>query len=342
MHGIKNKDGISMQLQLDINIPPYSSPIKYGDRILLIGSCFAENITQKLEQNKFDVLCNPHGIVYSPISLADSLSSYIANKAYIQDDLFFMNELWSSWEHHSRFSHTLQESALEAMNRSQEQAHEFLSSADHLIITLGTAYQHYRKDTGMPVANNHKAPSNEFEKVLLPVEEIVSSLSEAIDAITAVNPKLQVIFTVSPVRHIREGLVNNNRSKSHLISAVHTLVAEYDNAYYFPAYELVVDVLRDYRFFDEDMVHPNTLAINYVWEQFVQTCIDKNSTDIMKEVATILTAMNHRPRFPETDGHQKFLKHYRALTSELMQKHPMLHLEEELSYFDQELVEKKD
>ncbi len=319
--------------QLELHINPLPQPIRHTDKVMLMGSCFTENIGGLLSHYKFDTLVNPHGIIYSPLSVADSLSSYIANKAYVPDDLFFMNELWSSWEHHSRFSHTLQESALEAMNRSQEQAHRFISSADHLIISLGTAYQHYRNDTGMPVANNHKAPSQEFEKILLPVEEIVSALSEAIEAIREVNPKLQVILTVSPVRHIREGLVNNNRSKSRLINAVHTLVAEHDHIYYFPAYELLIDVLRDYRYYDEDWAHPNKTAVDFIWQRFMLACIDKEAIQVMEELTDILTAYQHRPRFPETEQHKKFLTAYAKKTRTLLEKCPYLNLSNEYQYF---------
>lgn len=322
-----------MNIFTDLELHHLATPIKYTSKVLSIGSCFAENIAQKLELYKFDVLCNPHGIVYSPLSVADSLMCYITNKAYVEDDLFFMNELWSSWEHHSRFSHTLQENALEAMNRSQERAHQFISSANHLIISLGTAYQHYRKDTGMPVANNHKAPSQEFEKVLLPVEEIVSSLSEAIDAIRSVNPDLQVILTVSPVRHIRDGLVNNNRSKSRLINAVHTLIAEHDNAYYFPAYELVVDVLRDYRFYTADMAHPSEQAIEFVWSRFVESCLHQDAASLLKEIEVIVSAAQHRPRFPDTDAHKKFLATNAQKVEKILSQHPYLNLDKELAHF---------
>lgn len=323
-----------MNLFIELEADCLPKPINYTDKVLSIGSCFAENIAQKLEQYKFDALCNPHGILFSPLMVAESLLAYVHNKEYTEDDLFYQNELWNSWEHHSRFSNIDKEAALQDINASVSQAHEYIKSASHLVITYGTAYQYYLQETGQPVSNNHKVPSDNFEKILLPAEEIVQSTSEAIDAIMSINPDIQIILTVSPVRHLRDGVINNNRSKARLIESVHQLCAEYDNAYYFPAYELVVDVLRDYRFYAADMAHPSEQSVDYVWQKFTQSCLHQDAFNLLKDIEVIVSAAQHRPRFPDTEAHKKFLAANAQKVGEILSQHPYLNLGKELAYFN--------
>ncbi len=323
-----------MRLQLPINIPPLPQPIRYTDKILLIGSCFTEHISGRLSAHKFRTLQNPHGILFNPLSVADSLTSYASEKLYTEDELFYLNELWGSWSHHTRFSHIEKAAALEGINHSQQEAAAFIREADWVIITLGSAFQYFLKDGNKPVANNHRAPAAWFEKRLLEIPLISIALENALSAITSINPKAQFLFTISPVRHIRDGVIDNNRSKARLIEAVHNICSTNDRYHYFPAYELVIDVLRDYRFYDIDMVHPNYAATESVWEAFVQSCIAPDALPIMEHVKEIVTAKNHRPRFPETDAHQKFLKAYAEKTAAIAAAHPFLNLAEEARYFN--------
>lgn len=318
---------------LEIHIEPLAQKIKHTDKIMLIGSCFADNISEQLATHKFDILSNPHGILFNPLSVADSINSYIEHKQYTEDDLFYLNELWNSWEHHSRFSHIDKNAALSHINQSQKRAHEYIQQANHLVISLGTAYQYYRKDSGMPVSNNHKAPSREFEKVLLPIEEISNSLADTIEALEEVNPQLQIIFTVSPVRHIRDGIVANNRSKARLIEAVHDLCGRYEQASYFPAYELLVDVLRDYRYYDTDLVHPNSTAIAHIWQQFVNYSMNEETQICVINVADINRAYQHRPRFAATEAHRTFLNMHAKKLRVLREKYPHIDWSEEEKYF---------
>lgn len=322
-----------MQLTLELNIPPLQRPIKYPNKVLLIGSCFTENMSERLVQHKFDVLSNPHGILFNPLSVAHSLESYINNKEYTREDLFYLNELWNSWDHHTRFSHTDADSALYLINQSQGEAAGFIREADYIIITLGSAFQYYLTEHNKPVANNHRAPAQWFEKRLLDITIITSAMSHAIDRLLQVNPGVNIIFTISPVRHIRDGVVDNNRSKARLIEAVHELCGKYEHAYYFPAYELIIDILRDYRYYDIDFVHPNYLATSFVWEQFVKACIHPDAQSLMKDVLEISTARAHRTRFPDTEAHQKFKASYVQKIIALQKKFPFLKLEEELQYF---------
>ncbi len=322
-----------MLLTLQPDIAPLPQPISYTDKILLIGSCFTEHMAERLAQHKFKILSNPNGILFNPLSVADSLRRYISGKAYEEKDLFLLNELWNSWDHHTRFSDVDPTTALQKINQSHEEASGFVREADWVVITLGSAFQYYLKEHEQPVANNHRAPAQWFEKRLLGIELIVSSLTATLKAVWAVNPEAKFLFTISPVRHIRDGVVDNNRSKARLIDAVHELCQQFDQAYYFPAYELIIDILRDYRFYDVDFVHPNYLATQFVWEHFVSSCIAPQAGKIMEQVQDIVTARSHRPRFPETDAHRKFTASYRAKIEALSRQYPFLDLDEERRYF---------
>jgi hypothetical protein len=322
-----------MQFMLPLDIDPLPRPVMYTDTIMLMGSCFTEHISDRLQQHKFKVLSNPHGILFNPLSVAHALDGYLGDHQYTHDDLFYLNELWNSWDHHTRFSHVDKEAALAGINKSQSDAAAFIKKADWIIITLGSAFQYYLKETNKPVANNHRAPAQWFEKRLLPIDDIIAELSKTLQKLFTVNPYAHVLFTISPVRHIRDGVVENNRSKARLIEAVHTLCSQFDKTHYFPAYELVIDILRDYRFYDVDFVHPNYPATAFVWEKFVNSCIAADSHDIMKQVQEIIIARSHRTRFPQTDAHNKFKMSYAEKTKLLMSKYPFLDLNEELKYF---------
>ena len=324
-----------MQSMLPIVIPQLSRPIAYTDNILLIGSCFTEHISDRLQQHKFNVLPNQHGILFNPLSVAMSLNSYIDEKQYDPSDLFFLNELWNSWDHHTRFSDINKNIALAGINRSQADAAKFIKEADWVIITLGSSFQYYLLETGMPVANNHRAPAQWFEKRLLSIESITEALTVSLNKLFTASPTCNVLFTISPVRHIRDGVTENNRSKARLVEAVHTICEKNDRVYYFPAYELLIDVLRDYRYYDIDLVHPNYAATSHVWERFIQSCIAPSAHKIMQEVQEVMTARAHRPRFPQTEAHRKFKKGYAERVAVLMKTYPFLDLKSELNYFSE-------
>lgn len=347
-----------MKFQLTIQDTPLPQPIRYSDKILLVGSCFTEHISGRLAAHKFRVLQNPHGILFNPFSVAKSLLSYISGKQYQSDELFNLNELWGSWDHHTRFSHINQEEAVSGINQSRNEAATFIREADWIIITLGSAFQYVLSDTApaeirdsvgkvsLPfgvndsikeiwnraVANNHRAPAAWFEKRLLSIGEISEVLTGALRSIADLNPNAKFLFTISPVRHIRDGVVENNRSKARLIEVIHEL-CERTDCFYFPAYEWVIDVLRDYRFYDIDMVHPNYAATEAVWEAFVTQCLDFRDLPLLKDLHELVRAKNHHPRFPETEAHQKFLKNALQKAEALQAAHPFLDLGEELRYF---------
>jgi len=334
----------SMAFIINIDIPKPDRLIEHQHKILSIGSCFTEHIGNALSEYKFQVLQNPHGILFDPLAVCKSLISYIDNKVYTKNDLFYLNELWHSWDHHSRFSHTDPEKALALMNASQAEAHQFLKDADWLIITLGSAFSYKLTEEAKPsylsgnsVANCHRAPAQWFKKHLTPIEEIIARLDNTIHQLFRFNPKLQIIFTISPVRHIRDGVINNNRSKARLLESVHHLVNKFDKLYYFPSYELVIDVLRDYRFYDVDMVHPNYQATDFVLQKFQQTFMNDDTNSLIQDLKQLVIARKHRPAHPNTDAHRKFLKAHLDKVKALRVQRPYLDLSDELTYFSKEV-----
>lgn len=333
-----------MEFMLPIHINPLPAPIRITDRILLTGSCFTEHIGQALAGYKFRVMQNPNGILFGPDSVCRSLEAIAAGQEVKEEELFCMQEVWHHWQFHSRFSHTDKEKALEAMNRSRHEATAFLQKADWLLITLGSSFAY--KLTGeaerggqLPgegVANCHRAPAAWFRKELLSIGEIQAMLENSLRTVRAKNPGLRVLLTVSPVRHIRDGVVENNRSKARLLEVVHTLAAGSNDVFYFPAYELVMDVLRDYRFYDIDMVHPNYAATEFVLEKFREYCIDPGAHSLMEEIRKIRIARQHKPFQPDTEAHRRFLRAHYEKAKALQDQWGFLDMSEELEYFRKE------
>ena len=331
-----------MNFHFEFDIKKLSPPINHQHKILMIGSCFTENIAEKLLKYKFSVLENPSGILFNPASVCETIHNIIHNKQFSKSDLFELNETWHSWQHHSRFSGITVEDALQKINSSTQQAHEFLKQTNYLFITLGSAwvYQLTSKAAnttiGAVAANNHKAPADWFEKKLLPTDEIIHLLNNTLQQLQTFNPAIKIIFTISPVRHLREGVINNNRSKAALIQAVHAIAENNSNTYYFPAYEIVIDDLRDYRFYAEDLVHPNYAATEYVWNKLVDACMNDETKNIIKQIAEINLAFQHKPFNPQTQQHKNFLKTYSAKTQALQALYPFLDFKKELNYFVQQ------
>lgn len=318
---------------LSIQIDSPEERLRYPQKILLCGSCFTEHIGNHLTELKFEALQNPNGILFDPISVANSLISYLEPVIYKPENLFYLNELWQSWKHHGVFSNTDQQTSLDKINQSQQQAHTFIKKADWLIITLGSSFNYILKEENFGVANCHRAPGNWFNKKLLTVDEMLAKLDEAIHRIFEINPKIQIVFTISPVRHIRDGVIENNRSKARLIEVAYQLVSKFNRTHYFPAYELVIDVLRDYRFYDKDLVHPNYMATNYVVESFMEYYVEPESRLLGEEIRKIQISRKHRPLHPDTEAHRRFLEDQYKKTKELSEKYPLLNFKEELSYF---------
>jgi hypothetical protein len=329
-----------MKFHFEFDIKKLPLPITHKEKLLLIGSCFTENIGEKLKKYKFTVLENPNGILFNPVSVTEALTSYIENTQLTETDLFQLNEGWHSWKHHSRFSGLNAEESLSKMNASTSHAHSYLRGADYLMITLGSSWIYTLTDKalnakpGSVAANNHKAPAAWFYKRLMTTEEVLQTLDNVLYRLFHFNSKLKIIFTISPVRHLREGVVENNRSKAVLIQAVHHLVDKFDRLYYFPAYELVIDDLRDYRFYAEDLVHPNYFATQYVWEKFIDACMDEKTKSLMEEIHSINLAYQHKPFNPTSEQHRNFLKSFYEKTRTLQEQYSYLDFKRELEFFN--------
>ena len=322
-----------MNFFTNINIKPLEKGIDYQDKLLLIGSCFTEHIGNHLIDVKFSALQNPHGILFDPISVCNSLIVYMENKEYGKEDLIYLNEAWHSWQHHSRFSGVDEKEVLGNINAAVNEAHERIKEADWLIITLGSSFVYKLASTQQPVANCHKAPAQTFVKHLSTIEEIIIALDTVMYRLFQINSKVRVLFTISPVRHLRDGVVENNRSKARLIEAVHHLVNKFDRLHYFPAYELVIDVLRDYRFYDIDLAHPNYAATQFVLEKFTESCIYPQAHSLMEEIRKIRIAANHKPFNPLSKQHQQFLDNQLKKLSDLEDRYPFLDFHPERKLF---------
>jgi len=328
-----------MDFHLAFSPKQLSKKIDHQHKLLLIGSCFTENIGDKLIAHKFSVLQNPNGILFNPVSVKDALENYISNKTIDENELFYLNEAFHSWQHHSRFSGITKEDAIKKINASTAAAHQYLKTTDFIIFTFGSAWVYELTDKALNVkvgnvaANNHKAPSDWFNRRLLSNEETNNIVNDIVKQLQQFNPSIKIIFTISPVRHLREGFVENNRSKAALINAVHLATEGFDNVFYFPAYELVIDDLRDYRFFAEDMVHPNYAATNYVWEKFVASCIVEPAQQLMIAINEINAAINHKPFNENSEAHQLFKLKYLKIAEAMQHKYPLLNLQKEITFF---------
>lgn len=329
-----------MQFHAEFFPKEFSEKIHLQHPIMLMGSCFTEQIGNKLADHKFSILQNPNGILFNPVSIARAIENYISLKQYTEDDLFYFNELWHSWDHHSRFSSIDKTLCIDAINISQQAAHAFLKQTKWLVITLGSSFVYERKEISdaylSVVANCHKIPNDRFNRRLLQSAEVKAVLQKMSDQIQQFNPDCTIIFTISPVRHLREGFIENNRSKAALIEAVHH-ITDHQKIFYFPSYELIIDDLRDYRFYAEDLVHPNYSATNYVWQKFLETCIDPASQMLMKELAVIHAARNHKPFNKDSEAHKKFLDKNLQQVKILSEKYAFLNLKNEEIYFSSQV-----
>ena len=317
-----------MKLQTQIPLEKQSSKlIDYDSKLLLLGSCFVENIGTKLEYFKFQNFQNPFGILFHPKAIETLIRNAIRGKKYHDEDVFYHNELWHSFDAHSKLSKPSKEELIKTLNNNLDLTSKQLHNASHVIITFGTAWLYAHSKSNLPVANCHKVPQKEFVKQLLSVQEIVNAMTLIVNMIREVNTKATFIFTVSPVRHLKDGFIENTQSKAHLITAIHQFLnhqspIENPRSFYFPSYELMMDELRDYRFYDEDMLHPNKTAVNYIWEKFKYVWISEESQEVMNEVETIENGKAHRPFNPSSDAHQQFLQQLEIKEAKLRAKYP--------------------
>ncbi len=312
-----------MKLQTKIQLVKQSNNlIDYNSRILLLGSCFVENIGNKLDYFKFQSAVNPFGIMFHPKAVETLISNVVNQKEYTEKDIFFHNERWHCFDAHSVLSNVSKEDLLETLNNKLKLTNKQIHESTHLIITLGTAWVYKYIESNQIVANCHKISQEQFTKAILSVDKIVNSIENIESLMRSKNPNIQIIYTVSPVRHLKDGFIENSQSKSHLITAIHKFLnrnseIQNRNSFYFPSYEIMMDELRDYRFYAEDMLHPNKTAINYIWEKFQQVWIASGASIIMNEVEQIQKGLLHKPFNPDSKSHQKFLQLLEARKAQL-------------------------
>lgn len=305
--------------------------ISHLSKSLLLGSCFAENIGCLMRENKFDCDVNPFGILYNPLSVSKALDDIIACKHYGPDDLFFHQECYHSYMHHGSFSATNREMVLDTINTRLSKASQRLAQTEVLIITFGTAWVYYLQSTREVVSNCHKMPAKTFVREKLTVNDIVETYSSLIAKLQQCSPNLRLLFTVSPIRHVKDGLHENQLSKATLLLAVDELTRRFpEQISYFPAYEIVMDELRDYRFYADDMVHPSALAIQYIWERFCELYFSADTLQLMKECSNLARALAHRPLKPDSTEYKRFLGQIVLKIEQLNEKYPYLDLKKEL------------
>ena len=296
-----------MDFSTKITIPPANFTISHDDKLMMMGSCFAENMAASLLDCGFQVDMNPFGTVYNPQSLASGIRNLLSRKKYATADLFFHQGLYHSFSHHSRFSDISAENCIENINRRLETSADFLKSASILIVTYGTSFVYSLKSTKETVTNCHKLPDDHFTRKRLSVADIVDDWSLLIEELKIYNPELKLLFTVSPIRHWKDGAHENQLSKSTLLLAIDELIRKNDFCHYFPSYEIVMDELRDYRFYAEDMLHPSSVAVDYIGERFSETFFTPETQSKVKEWQSIQKALNHKAFNPDSEEHKEFL-----------------------------------
>lgn len=320
-----------MDFRTTINIPESDVKMDHSHVSMLFGSCFSTHIGTKLQQHKFQVDINPFGIMYNPFSIAQGINRLLKRRAYTEEELVYHQGLYHSLMHHGHFSSPDKEATLEMINKRFTEAADTIQQADFMLVTLGTAYVYWKLDSGEIAGNCHKLPENNFHRALLTDEDIMSEWSDVIDELIEINPRMKVIFTVSPVRHWKDGARQNLLSKSSLHLAIDKLEERYpENVTYFPAFEIMLDELRDYRFYDSDMLHPSAVAIDYIWERFSDTYFSDKTKAINKEWIKIRKALEHRPIHPENEHYQFFLENTKEKLEGFSRNHPHISCQEEI------------
>lgn len=318
-----------MNLQTKVNIAAPDFTIDYNSKLMMLGSCFAENMGSKFSYYKFDVDVNPCGIVYNPRSVANVLRLIVEEKKFGKEDLMQVGEKWVSLYHHGSFSSTDPGESLEKINQRLERASGEILSADLLVITWGSAWVYRHVGTDVVVSNCHKIPSGDFDRYRLSVEEIVEEYTELIGRIREVNPGIRVLFTVSPIRHWKDGAHGNQLSKATLLLAIDQLREKLSGVYYFPAYEIVLDELRDYRFYADDMLHMSSLTIDYTWERFLYSFISPEVLGLMNQIGRINKGLMHRPFDPRSNDYQRLLKNIQTEIDAIARSFPSIDFSEE-------------
>ncbi len=319
-----------MNLYTAVTLPDALPRLSHQQQLWLAGSCFAASIGRRLADAKFRCDVNPYGVLYNPLSIAISLQEIVQGKTYAADDLFMYRGLWHSPMHHSDFSAPTTEEALSAINGRLAQARQELDTLDVLLLTFGSSYIYKDKASGCIVGNCHRLPESHFERCRLTVEEIAEAYFPLLNTLTALRPNLKVIMTVSPIRHLRDGLHTNQLSKATLLLAIDELQRHCpEHVFYFPAYELLLDELRDYRFYADDLVHPSDTAVQIVWERLAEACFSDETRRIIDQCSRINDMLAHRPSRPESEEYKRFLEQIMLKINQANEEYPYLDFQKE-------------
>lgn len=318
-----------------VEVKPAALRASYRVPVVFAGSCFTENIGDWLHDLRFPVRVNPFGILYNPLSICHALENVILEKKYVESDLGFHNGRWFSFDHHGRFSNQDQAACLNGINSDIRDSAADLKKASHLFITPGTAWVYQLKHEGRIVGNCHKIPDQSFVRRMLEPHEMVQAFESLFGLLHDFNPDLILVLSISPVRHMRDGFTANQFSKSALFETARQILSESNKRFYFPAYEIMMDELRDYRFYAEDMIHPGNPAIKYIREKFAQAWLDEEAQEILKGMETLVNFRNHRSMYPESDEYRRFLLSARQQVRHFQDKYPFLNLSDDLRHFDQ-------
>lgn len=327
-----------MEFRSKINISPTNISISHKEHLLAFGSCFSENIGKLLSENKFDINSNPFGILYNPKSISQAINRIIEGKTFAEDEIIYHNGVYHSLWHHGDFSSTDRFTCINKINNSLTTATNSINRANILIITFGTAYIFRSRKFDMIVGNCHKLPASDFDRYRLDIHSIVEDWNILIKRLREINPSLKIIFTVSPIRHLKDGAHDNQLSKSTLLLAIDQLARDNEGTFYFPSYEIVLDELRDYRFYNEDMTHPTPFAIKYIWQRFSETFFNEKTSQIIKEWVKIKNALNHRAINVDSAEHKDFLKQTLLKLQSFNKKYPYICCEKEITKLEKNLL----
>ena len=327
-----------MDFRTPVKIDKSAFTLNHKHRILSLGSCFSENIGGKLAEQKFSIDINPFGVLYNPCSIASSLQILADKRLFTSDDLFAHQGMMHSFAHHSRFSHPDATTCLQQINERIIASSDHLLHLDCLMVTFGTAYVYRLKENGNVVANCHKMPEKLFSRERLSAEEIAQEWQTVITSLRKRNPQLNVLFTVSPIRHLKDGAHGNQLSKAILLLAIERLINSLPNTFYFPAYEIMMDELRDYRFYAPDMTHPSDTAIEYLWERFCQTYFSEETQSLVNTWDKIKSSLNHRPFSITSSAYKDFIMQNLFKLEEIRKKYPYFDVTNEIAQIETQLT----
>lgn len=328
-----------MKLQTPIKLTSSSLNLLHSDTIMTFGSCFVENLSAHLSKLKIKCISNPSGITFNPHSISKTINYVVSGHKFIEQEIMVNDDTHFHFDFHGSFKSNQASKTLNVINEHIDRANTAVSDTKCIIITLGTAFVFKLLSSGAIVNNCHKLPASQFERTLLTIDQIVNDLENAFNSILTLNPKIKIVLTVSPVRHIRDGLVNNQKSKSQLISAAHLLCNMFDNCQYFPSYEIMMDELRDYRFYAEDMIHPSDLAVKIIINKFLEHHYQIDQLEILNQFENLTNEINHKALHPKSNAYLGFLETLNSKVIKLSSDYPYVDLEKEKNLITQRILQ---